>query len=69
MEVQRILVAILAALLVCGCTSRQLYLYGQEYQREQCRIGPPSAYEECMGQANESYETYERKKMEVEKDR
>lgn len=55
--------------LIGGCTSRELYRYGQEHQREQCRSGPPSEYDECMKRANESYETYQRNRREVEEGR
>lgn len=65
-EWRRVLVALLIVFLACGCTSRELYRYGQEHQREQCRNGPPSNYDECMKRANESYETYQRKRREVE---
>jgi len=44
-----------------GCTSRELYAYGQEHQREQCRVGLPSEYDDCMARANESHDTYQRK--------
>ena len=60
------IVALLIAFLACGCTSRELYRYGQEHQREQCRSGPPSEYDQCMQRANESYETYQRNRGEVE---
>jgi len=65
---RRAVAALLIAVLVCGCTSRQLYQYGQEHQREQCRSGPPSDYDECMKRANESYDTYRRNRREVEQD-
>lgn len=68
-ELRRVLVGVLIACLVCGCTSRELYRYGQEHQREQCRSGPPSDYDECMQRANESYESYQRNKREVEEGR
>ena len=63
-----VLIAVLALVFVCGCTSQELYEAGQDYQREQCRSGPVSEYERCMKQANESYDTYQRKKKEVEED-
>lgn len=65
-KVQRIIFALSISILACGCTARGLYGAGQEYQREQCRSSPPSEYERCMKQANESYNTYQRKKSEVE---
>ena len=69
MKVRRILITVFAAAIIGGCTSRELYSYGQEYQREQCRNGPLYDYEECMRRANESYETYQRQRKEVEEDR
>lgn len=67
-EVTRGVTAFLAFALMCGCSSQQLYKAGQEYQREQCRNGPPAEYEQCMERANESYDTYQRHKKEVEDD-
>lgn len=65
-KVQRIVLAFSVSVLAYGCTARDLYRVGQDYQREQCQRGPLSEYERCMKQANESYETYRRKKKEVE---
>lgn len=53
------------AVLFCGCTAQELYGVGQDYQRQQCRSGPPVEYDQCMQRANESFETYQRKKSEV----
>jgi len=63
---RRIIFAFFVSFLACACTARDLYSAGQGYQREQCRSGPPTEFEQCMKQANESFETYQRKKREVD---
>ena len=60
------LAVLLVAAALCGCTAQELYKAGQEHQRDNCRNGPPSDYDECMKRANESYETYQRNRREVE---
>ena len=60
------LAVLLAAVMSYGCTAQQLYEAGQEHQRDKCRSGPPSDYDQCMERANESYGTYQRNKREVE---
>ena len=52
--------------ILAACSSKDLYSAGQDYQREQCRIGPPSEYDECMEKADESYEDYQRNKEALE---
>lgn len=68
-NVQRIVCTFLVLVLACGCTARDLYGAAQDYQRQQCRSGPPSEYDVCMERANESYDTYQQKKKEVEEGR
>ena len=60
--------ALSLCILLSGCTARDLYRFGQERQREQCRDGPVSEFDECMERANESFESYQQKKKEVEED-
>lgn len=45
---------------VCGCSARELYKAGQEHQRQECHDVPASEYDDCMAQADKSYEAYER---------
>ena len=61
-----ILAVLIVAVALSGCIAQDLYKVGQEHQRDKCRNGPPSNYDECMRRANESYETYQRNRREVE---
>jgi len=69
MSTQRALLALVAIVSLCGCTSRELYEAAQERQRHECRSGPPSDYDRCMERANESYDSYRRNKRQVEEGR
>lgn len=46
--------------LVCGCSARELYKAGQDYQQQECHNVPASEYDSCMAQVDKSYEDYER---------
>ena len=61
-----ILVIFLSFIWLSGCTSQQLYRFGQDYQRDQCRNVPAAEYQACLEQANESYDSYKRKRDEAE---
>ena len=50
--------------IIAACTSETLYHTGQEYQRQQCREGPPSRFEECMASVDKNYEEYEQERKE-----
>jgi hypothetical protein len=63
-KLQPLILAISAALMA-GCAERQLYQTGQDIQRENCRNGPFSKYEDCMAEANRSFEDYKRTRDEV----
>jgi hypothetical protein len=56
------------AALVAGCADRQLYQAGQDIQRENCRNGPFSEYEDCMAEANRSFEDYKRNRDDIAPD-
>lgn len=51
--------------LLASCADRQLYQVGQDVQRENCRNGPFSEYEDCMAEANRSFEDYKQNREEV----
>ncbi len=68
MGMQRVLIALLIVVSLCACTSRELYEAAQERQRHECRSGPLSDYDRCMERANESYDSYQRNKRQVEED-
>lgn len=49
-------------LIVAGCSSRGAYEGIQASNRIECSKRPPSQYEECMTNANTSYDEYKRKR-------
>ena len=63
-DVKRSITIIAVFSVLNSCTTGDLYRTGQEYQRQQCRDGPPSAYEECMARVNKDYGEYERDRRE-----
>lgn len=63
----RLLCALLGAALAGGCSSQELYRAGQEHQRQECRSGPVSDYEDCMRRADMSYEVYQETREAVRK--
>lgn len=65
---QTILFGITAGLLLNGCSQRQMYRTGQDYQKQMCLDGPPSEYDECMPAAEKSFEQYQEEREELEKD-
>ncbi len=55
----------IAFLMVIGCSSRGAYEGIQVSNRVECSKLPPSQYDECMENANISYDEYERKRQEA----
>jgi len=48
--------------LCSGCTSQQLYMTAQAYQRNQCLYRPEQGdRDQCLGNSNQSYDEYNRK--------
>ncbi|WP_460531308.1 hypothetical protein [Chitinimonas naiadis] len=48
-------------LAISGCSSKQLYLSGQNWQQEECNKQPDmQARQRCLARANTSYEDYRR---------
>ncbi len=64
MQPKHILASALIALLLGGCSSRDMYDAMQDQRREACRNGPPSDYEQCMGRYNIGYDQYEKERQE-----
>lgn len=57
----------LLAINTTACSNRAVYETIQANNRLDCQKLPLSQQEECMRQANKSYEDYERERKEVEK--
>lgn len=55
---------VLAMLIVAGCTNRGAYEGIQASKRFECSELPPSQYEDCMREANRSYDEYQRQRSE-----
>ena len=52
-------------LIIAGCSSRGAYEGIQASNRIECSELPPPQYDECMNNANKSYDEYERERKEV----
>lgn len=58
-KLSRLTISFLLLFIVAGCTSKELYQTGQEYQREQCmQKESASNYDQCMEQLGGNYEDY-----------
>ena len=51
-------------LIITGCSTRGAYDGIQASNRFECSKLPPSQYDECMDNANKSYDKYERERKE-----
>lgn len=49
-----------AAILLVGCSNKQIYTAIQENRRQECAKLPQAQYEKCMSEHDTSYEKYER---------
>jgi hypothetical protein len=63
------LILILIPFLAGACSNRQMYDAVKNRQKVLCESVPRSEYSECMEQANESYDSYERDREEIEESR
>lgn len=52
-------------LVVTACSNKAVYENFRIQQRNECLMGPPSGYEECMEDQSKSYEEYQRELEEV----
>ena len=52
-----------------ACSSQFLHSMFQAKQQNNCQTVPNSQYEECMAQANESYDEYSNKRKEALEDK
>lgn len=55
----------LIILIMAGCSTRGAYEGIQTSKRFKCSELPPSQYDECMKDANKSYDEYERERKEA----
>jgi hypothetical protein len=54
---------LIIALLLIGCSHKQIYTAVQENRRVECSKLPQSQYENCMSEYDTSYEEYERERQ------
>jgi hypothetical protein len=62
----RYLAIFLPLVLLQACTDREVYEALQNRQKVLCQEQPKSAYEKCMQQTDESYDTYKKDREAVE---
>lgn len=55
---------LLATMVLVACTNKQLYNTAQTNQKRKCQKLPDDQYEQCMKDANQSYEDYEQERNE-----
>lgn len=61
----KIIPLFLVLLVLVGCSNRGVYEGIQTSNRNECSKLPPSQYDECMENANKSYDEYERERKEA----
>lgn len=62
-----VLIALLG-MSMAACSNRAVYENVQAHNRFECQKLPLSQQEECLQQADQSYEQYERERKELEED-
>lgn len=63
-----IICSLATVVMITGCTTRQAYITGQEWQRNQCnRIVDNVERSRCIEQSNMSYEDYKRQTESLKK--
>ena len=55
----------LIALVISGCSSKQVYDNIQQNAQRECRKLPPSSHQECMEGNSESFESYTKKREDL----
>jgi len=58
----RCVAAVFAAVMMAGCSNRQVYDAAQSSQRIQCSKLPEWQYDECMDRTGKSYDEYLRER-------
>lgn len=61
----KVKLVIVIFLIIAGCSSRGAYEGIQTSNRFECAKLPPSQYDECINNANKSYDKYERDRKEA----
>lgn len=63
----RVILILLAVFSMAGCgsSSRAVYDNIQTNKKRECSKLPPPEYEQCMQDANKTYDEYERERREV----
>jgi hypothetical protein len=61
-------VLVLLALVLSGCSNRQVYDAIQKNRQLECQKLPGTQYEECMKQFSEPYDEYKRERDELTKE-
>ena len=64
---KNILILIIIACAVSACTNASWYKGMQTREQNQCLNVPPSEYDDCMKNANDSYGEYQDKRKELDK--
>jgi len=55
----------LIAVVISGCSSKQVYDNIQQNAQHECRKLPPSTYQKCMERYSESFEPYTQKREDL----
>lgn len=63
-KVLRVILMLITACTLFGCSNRAIYENIQLHNRQQCAQLPPSQYDDCMEEINKSYDEYEREREE-----
>lgn len=59
---------LLMAVSIVGCSQRAVYENIQHHNRQECAKLPESEFEECMNNAERSYDEYQEKRREAIKE-
>lgn len=61
----KVIPLLLVLLILTGCSNRSIYENIQANNRMECSKLPPSQYDECVENANKSFDEYEREREEI----
>ncbi len=60
-----LIVVLLTTVVIGSCGYKQVYSDVQQNTQRECQKLPPSAYDECMEQNSESFESYTQKRADL----
>lgn len=63
-KVIRVILMLIAACTLFGCSNKAVYENIQLHNRQQCSKLPPSQYDDCIEGTDKSYDEYERERKE-----